>query len=64
MTHADIIAAKGTAEIAEKIGVPPAHVRVWKNRGIPRSAYAEIMNAFPDVTLAALKAGEKKSEAA
>jgi hypothetical protein len=64
MTHAEIITEKGTAEIAEKCGVSPAHVRVWKNRGIPRAAYAEIMDAFPDVTLAMLKAGETKAVAA
>lgn len=58
MTHAEIIAAKGNLEIAVKLGVPPGHVRVWKNRRIPRSAYGEIMAAFPDISLDMLKAGE------
>lgn len=64
MTHAEIIAAKGTQEIAERIGVPPGHVRVWKNRGIPRSAYGEIISAFPDITLDTLKAGKPEPKAA
>lgn len=58
MTHADIIAAKGTSVIAERLGVPAAHVRVWKSRRIPKSVYADLMEAFPEITLEALKAGE------
>lgn len=57
MTHAELIASKGTAEIAAKVGRPASHVRVWKCRGIPRSVYADILDAFPDVTLDQLKAG-------
>ncbi|MFZ2252664.1 MAG: hypothetical protein WAW13_00650 [Minisyncoccia bacterium] len=64
MSHAEIIASKGTASIAEKLGVPRAHVRVWKNRRIPKGAYAEIIDAFPDVTLEMLKSGEPKTEPA
>jgi hypothetical protein len=64
MTHSDIIDAKGTAAIADRLGVSRAHVRVWKSRRIPRAAYAEIMTAFPDITLDALKAGEPKDKAA
>lgn len=58
MTHAELIAAKGTATVAAKVGRPAAHVRVWKCRGIPRAAYADIIDAFPDVTLEMLKAGK------
>lgn len=57
MTHAELIAAKGTAEVATKVGRPVPHIRVWKSRGIPRSAYADFLDAFPDVTLEQLKAG-------
>jgi hypothetical protein len=64
MKHAEIITAKGTAAIAEKVGVPPAHVRVWKLRGIPRSRFADVLAAFPDVTLDALKQGAPARRAA
>lgn len=64
MTHAEIIEAKGTQTVAEKVGVPPGHVRVWKSRRIPRAAYGEIMAAFPDITLDMLKAGEPEAKAA
>ena len=58
MRHADIIAELGTAEVADRLGVPAARVRVWKSRRIPRSSYAELITAFPQVTLGMLKAGE------
>jgi hypothetical protein len=59
MTHADIIAAKGAAEIAGRLQIPAINVRMWKSRNtIPRSAWAELIDAYPDVTLDALKAGE------
>lgn len=58
MTHSEMIEAKGTATVAEKVGRPASHVRVWKNRGIPRSIWAEMIDAFPDVTLDMLKAGQ------
>jgi hypothetical protein len=61
MSHSDIIARIGTAEIAAKLAVPASHVRVWKNRRIPRAMYAELIAAFPEVTLAVLKAGEPGS---
>lgn len=65
MTHADIISAKGAAEIAGRIGVPPINVRMWKSRNtIPRSAWAELIDAYPDVTLDLLKAGEHQRSAA
>lgn len=58
MSHPDIIHAKGAKVIADAIGVPAGRVRVWKARGvIPRSAWAEMIDAFPDITLDLLKAG-------
>lgn len=58
MDHASLVEQKGAAVIAAKVDVPVTHVRVWKNRGIPRSRYADIITAFPDITLDMLKAGE------
>lgn len=59
MNHADIIEAKGADAVAEKLNVPTGHVRVWKSRKvIPRSRYAFLIDAFPDITLDMLKAGE------
>ena len=56
-THADLIAARGAAEIAAKLGVPPINVRMWKSRNtIPRSAWAELIDAYPEITLEVLKA--------
>lgn len=52
-----MIAEKGAAVIAEKVGVPVEHVRVWRSRGIPRSRFGDIITAFPDVKLDVLKAG-------
>lgn len=58
MSHPDIIHSKGAKVIADRLGVPAGRVRVWKNRGvIPRSAWAELIDAFPDITLSQLKAG-------
>lgn len=59
MMHSEIVGAKGAKAIADTIGVPASRVRVWKSRGvIPRSAWAELIDAFPDITLEKLKAGE------
>lgn len=59
MMHSEIVGAKGAKVIADKLGVPAGRVRVWKARNvIPRSAWAEMIDAFPDVTLDQLKAGE------
>lgn len=57
MTHSDLIEAKGPKTIAEKLRVPQGHVRVWKSRGIPKARYAEIIDAFGDVTLEMLRRG-------
>jgi hypothetical protein len=64
MTHRQIIEVKGTATIAAACNVPPAFVRVWKRRGIPRTAYGFLVEAFPDVTMDLLLAGEPKKQAA
>jgi len=65
MNHADLITAKGAVEIAGRLGVPAINVRMWKSRNtIPRSAWAELIDAFPDVTLDGLKAGERHRAAA
>jgi len=63
MSHASIIEQKGTEAIAEACGVPRDHVRVWKNRRIPRAQYAFLIDAFPDVTLDLLVKGEPKAAA-
>ena len=56
-THSDLIAAKGSAEIAAKLGVPAINVRMWKSRNtIPRAAWAELIDAYPDITREVLKA--------
>jgi hypothetical protein len=58
MTHSELISALGAKAIAERIGVSDGCVRVWKCRNvIPRSAWAELIDAFPTVTLEKLKAG-------
>lgn len=56
-THLDIITARGSAEIAAKLGIPAINVRMWKSRKtIPRSAWAELIDAYPEITLDVLKA--------
>ena len=65
MMHSQIVAAKGAKVIADKLGIPAGRVRVWKTRNvIPRSAWAELIDAYPDVTLEVLKAGEHHRSAA
>lgn len=59
-THSDIVAGKGASEIAAKLGVPAINVRMWKKRNvIPRSAWAELIEAYPDITLDLLKAARQ-----
>lgn len=59
MDHAQIIDTKGAPTISDALNVSLGHVRVWRSRNtIPRSRYADIITAFPDVSLDMLKAGE------
>ncbi len=65
MTHAEIIAAKGAADIAARLGVPPINVRMWKSRNtIPRSAWAELIDSYPDITLDLLKGTHRRPRSA
>ena len=55
-TAAELIEEKGDALIAERTGAAIGTVRVWKSRNrIPRSMWAELLTAFPDLTLDRLK---------
>ena len=49
--------ARGGAEaLARALSVPVNTVRVWRTRGfIPRARWPEIIEAFPELTLAELK---------
>lgn len=62
----DLIAAKGgSAAFARAIGREPGAVRMMKLRGaLPRSAWPEIIEAFPDITLDDLKEIERASREA
>jgi hypothetical protein len=49
----------GPAVMAQAINERPGVVRTWKHRNqIPRRAWPEILEAFPDLTMDALKAAE------
>lgn len=65
-TAAEIIDAKGgPAAIERATGHKAGAVSVWRHRNrIPRSAWPEIMTAFPDITLDVLKATEASKQAA
>lgn len=57
--HAEIIDSVGAIAMAEKLRMKPARVRMWKLRKcIPRSAWPEVVEAFPSLTLEKLKALE------
>lgn len=46
---AQIIGEKGVAVIAEATGREPNAIRQWKHRNcFPRSAWPELMTAFPE----------------
>ena len=54
-TAAKLIDLKGVAAVADATGANPETVRVWKHRNrLPRKAWPELMQAFPDVTMAVL----------
>ncbi len=62
MDASQIIEARGGPKaVADALSVTPGSVRVWKCRNrIPRSAWPDIVRAFPSVTIDDLV----KSEAA
>lgn len=63
----DLINAKGAQAIANALGMNVVAVRLWKHREtIPRARWAELMEAFPDITLDDLRRLEAapKSKAA
>ena len=65
MDVASIIDTKGgPTAVANAINVSPGAVRTWKCRNrIPRAAWAEVIDAFPDVTLDVLKAANAEPQA-
>ena len=53
----------GPSKVARAINYAPGAVAQWKvKRRIPRSAWPEIMTAWPEVTLDALMAVERASQ--
>lgn len=62
-TPIELIDAKGgPAKIARDTGHKAGAIALWRHRNkIPRNAWPEIMEAYPDVTLAVLKAMEASS---
>ena len=59
-TPSQIIEEKGGASVfAKAVGVEPGVVRLWKYRStIPRRAWPDILEAFPDITLDVLRSSE------
>lgn len=50
------IDAKGIAAVSEATGWSPGAVRVWKCRNrFPRSAWLELSQAYPELTLSVLR---------
>lgn len=59
---AQFIEDTGTATIAERLQKREGTVRTWKSRNrLPRSAWPELLLAFPDLTVERLKAIEALS---
>lgn len=59
-TPAQLIEQKGAALIAERLGMNVVAVRMWKSRNrIPRSAWPELAQHFPELTQDVLRAVEK-----
>jgi hypothetical protein len=59
-SHPQIIdSCGGATAVAEKMRVKPARVRMWIfRRRIPRSAWPEVIEAYPNLSVEALKAAE------
>lgn len=54
----------GPAAVASKVGRKPGAVRAWKHRdALPRDAWPEIVDAYPDMTLDRLKEIEHARQA-
>lgn len=64
MTAAEFIDGKGgPATVARATGYKPGAVALWRHRNkLPRSAWPEIMEAFPGTTIETLKAIESVSQ--
>jgi hypothetical protein len=62
-TPTDFIAERGgPTAVARATGNKPNTVDLWRHRNkIPRSAWPEIMEAFPDVSISDLKDIEQRS---
>jgi hypothetical protein len=59
---AQIIDDKGLAAMAERLRKNRETIRMWRWRNrLPREAWPEIAAAYPDLTLDALKASEKRA---
>jgi hypothetical protein len=58
-THVQIIDSLGASAMAAKLSLKPATVRMWKFRKrIPRTAWPELIEVFPDLSVEVLKAAE------
>lgn len=66
MTPAEFIDRNGgPTKVASATGYKPGAVALWRHRNkIPRSAWPEIVEAFPEITLAKLKAMEGRQKRA
>lgn len=58
-TAAAIIEEKGASIIADRLNIDGTVVRMWKSRNkIPRTAWPDLIEAFPDLTLERLREAE------
>lgn len=65
MQPAEIIAAKGIAQIAEKLSFAHGTVKQWKTRNsIPPEHWPKMSRAFPDLTVEKLEAAYQASRRA
>ena len=65
MNAAEFIDKKGgPAAVARATGYKPGAVALWRHRNkLPRTAWPEIIDAYPDITLSELKAIETGQQA-
>ena len=45
----------GTAVLADRLNVKPVTIRAWRQRGIPRERWPDLIELFPGTTLDELK---------